>query len=863
MRTLQHIVTVILIAFAIILSQGSALAQSQAQSALGPALQWPAATLTLPLAHGATLERSSWLGQSGWMQLTVIRVDLTSPSVTVAPVLAGGALTSPERPTAIARTNGLLAAVNGDFFDMGSTGGPLSLVAAGGGIIRSPRLDSDFASIAITGNGSAVLGKWDFAGQITGLCEDGIGQMVLTLSAMNEISVAPDSVVLYTPEWTWPRTPAQPDVVHAAIVDGIIESVQPGYPPAQPGTYVVARGTKREELQRFAAGTEVQIETGLRPSIGDLASAFSGKPVLVMDGKPASHLLKHTGIGAASAAPRTAAGVSADGSTLILAVVDGRLTGARGATLPEMAQIMISLGAQTALNLDGGGSSAVSVLNPLTDNVVQANRPSGGVQRAIPYVVGLIPTGAAATDGASPAFIAVEVANQVIPSLATATAGSPSFIAGEEVQCDAGTEVHLRVVAFDANMQRMERSLAGSETATEEPAEDDVGSSVGPVWTILVPKSLRGREIPSDIWATYDNGVSAVFRPPAGTRTELSVIWKRYDGTFTNSVSFAVRAGEPATEEPVSSSNWSWTVLCDFEDDAPWSAASSAAGVSASAGVEPIPSDSSSIDPDKGAPTGNALALAFDLRSSDATRAAYARPRQSITVPATASSLGMWAWGDGNGHWLRATVVDAQGTVHPLDFSRIDWTGWRFVTALLPEVHGALSLTQVYVVEFKPELASNGKIHIDGLSALYLTEMAEPRSAEPEALDPTAVGELISPSAGRQLLTIDAARHNLPWDRIHAALESFKAGASTELVVVMEGGAAISRLTGTVGGTLRDPIQADLLLRMLADCCDGATRVVLIQQDGDPDGAGEVRAMHKGVLMIWEGAPGHYEALVP
>lgn len=54
-------------------------------------------------------------------------------------------------------------------------------------------------------------------------------------------------------------------------------------------------------------------------------------------------------------APRTSLGVRADG-TAIMAVVDG-IEGSSGPDLWEMAELMLQLGAQEAINLDGGGSS--------------------------------------------------------------------------------------------------------------------------------------------------------------------------------------------------------------------------------------------------------------------------------------------------------------------------------------------------------------------------------------------------------------------------------------------------------------------------------------------------------------------------
>jgi hypothetical protein len=57
--------------------------------------------------------------------------------------------------------------------------------------------------------------------------------------------------------------------------------------------------------------------------------------------------------------PRAALGLN--GSELIAAVCDGRAERDHGLTLEEMAEAMIELGADTAINLDGGGSASLVV----------------------------------------------------------------------------------------------------------------------------------------------------------------------------------------------------------------------------------------------------------------------------------------------------------------------------------------------------------------------------------------------------------------------------------------------------------------------------------------------------------------------
>lgn len=86
--------------------------------------------------------------------------------------------------------------------------------------------------------------------------------------------------------------------------------------------------------------------------------------------------------------PRTAAGVSPDGRTLILLVIDGRQPGhSVGATLLELADLMLALGAHDAVALDGGGSTSFYLRRP--DGTVVTNKPSGGKWRAVANHLGI------------------------------------------------------------------------------------------------------------------------------------------------------------------------------------------------------------------------------------------------------------------------------------------------------------------------------------------------------------------------------------------------------------------------------------------------------------------------------------------
>ena len=69
--------------------------------------------------------------------------------------------------------------------------------------------------------------------------------------------------------------------------------------------------------------------------------------------------------------PRTAIGIKSDG-TYLFVVSDGRTDESEGLSLLELAQVMQSLGAETAYNLDGGGSST------MVFNGSVVNTPTGG-----------------------------------------------------------------------------------------------------------------------------------------------------------------------------------------------------------------------------------------------------------------------------------------------------------------------------------------------------------------------------------------------------------------------------------------------------------------------------------------------------
>ena len=87
---------------------------------------------------------------------------------------------------------------------------------------------------------------------------------------------------------------------------------------------------------------------------------------------------------------RGGGGIAEGGKRLILVVVDGRnKEKAVGMSLAELSRIMLGLNCESALNLDGGGSSVIVLRDPKTGEQEILNHPSDGRERAVANVLGV------------------------------------------------------------------------------------------------------------------------------------------------------------------------------------------------------------------------------------------------------------------------------------------------------------------------------------------------------------------------------------------------------------------------------------------------------------------------------------------
>ena len=305
--------------------------------------------------------------------------------------VAGGA-PAYEHTTAMCQRVGCHFAVNADFANS-ATGEPVGGAVMDGQFVRSPV--PHHQQFMVSNRGRASTGHLNWSGALTDPGTPLLRQpFSLGFNGVN-VSRHANQVVLYTGHWA-ASTGTGPEGVE--ILARVVEA---GGPLPASRTIAVELVELRSHntvippwgvvLSGNGAGARALRDLWARANRGDVgprlsltvhapdaeAAAVGGYPVLVENGRPV-YLSANDGF-TRSRHPRTIAGRTADG-TILLVTVDGRQPCCSiGMTLPEAADLMVALGAEEAVNLDGGGSTTfvahgIMVNHPSTQIVFRDGR---------------------------------------------------------------------------------------------------------------------------------------------------------------------------------------------------------------------------------------------------------------------------------------------------------------------------------------------------------------------------------------------------------------------------------------------------------------------------------------------------------
>ncbi len=141
--------------------------------------------------------------------------------------------------------------------------------------------------------------------------------------------------------------------------------------PVKPNGFAASRGKEYGQIKGPTLYINDRKEASFGQPIRKIYNAISGSYWLVKDKKPVADLPDTT------VAPRTAIGLDGPGTRLIMIVVDGRQPFySEGATIQELAKLMIYYGGDNAILLDGGGSSTLVIQDPQTGAYKVMNSPT-------------------------------------------------------------------------------------------------------------------------------------------------------------------------------------------------------------------------------------------------------------------------------------------------------------------------------------------------------------------------------------------------------------------------------------------------------------------------------------------------------
>jgi hypothetical protein len=333
--------------------------------------------------------------EPGPLRINVLELD---PAL-VHGVLSNDRIAGRERVSGMGRRAGAVAGVNGGYWQ--PSGDPVGVLAIDGALLSEPL---DGRSALVVSAGRASVGPIRFSGSVT---INGVERLIdgvertrglipacggrggdVPTTRPNAVLTCTDSseLVLLSPKYG--LRPPMEGGVEAVLRDGTVASVRaPGSGPVPrdglllTGTGDAARFLRDAALPRSRAEVKLTLRSAGRPlDLAQQTLVVGAGPRLLRGGRVAvaakaegfapPQAPAFYGTFVAARQPRTLAGVRADGK-LLLVTVDGRRPGwSTGVTLPEAARLMRSLGARDALNLDGGGSTTMTVRGQVV------NRPS-------------------------------------------------------------------------------------------------------------------------------------------------------------------------------------------------------------------------------------------------------------------------------------------------------------------------------------------------------------------------------------------------------------------------------------------------------------------------------------------------------
>ena len=322
-----------------------------------------------PIAPGVVRYKYEITRDKKNTQVNVVTVDLNNPHIKINTVAGGGTYTNKATVSQMADRTNAVALVNGDFFTMQLQGVPLGASIIDGDMKSSPAVLTDIWCFGIDVNNTAFIDSTKFVGSITApngksYPIDGLNKTFYWYQPSKEYSHE-SKIQMYDSFWSsksrGDKTAGEVLLSEDNVVEQIVyrKNIDMKIPKGKK-ILQVSGGSERFVRENIKVGDKVQINTNIEPN-RNWKMMIGGHALLLENGAIKKYTKDVTSIGGIRA--RTAVGISKDGKTVYIVSCEGRTKRSAGLSLNELSQFMLDLGAFKAMNLDGGGSTAMAVRN--------------------------------------------------------------------------------------------------------------------------------------------------------------------------------------------------------------------------------------------------------------------------------------------------------------------------------------------------------------------------------------------------------------------------------------------------------------------------------------------------------------------
>ncbi len=317
---------------------------------------------TARVTYGLEFKEIRQFDWDGPRLITIVDYDLSVKRLELKPVLAKDLVPGREDLADLIKRHAALAGVNGGYFHY--TGRPLGLLYLDGQLVSEPLYNR--TSLMIDENGNVDFKQVDWQGSL----QINPGNVKIKLDGVNRNAAAGEAV-LYN-SYYGREMPALKDkyydiVIRSGEILGV-ENKEGSKTVIPPDGYVIRVESAKENILSLIPelkGKDAEVKMQFTPDFEELniSYAVGGGPRLLKNGelnitgkeeKFQPDVLEHR-------SPRTALGLTAD-NHLIMLTVDGRqVESSVGMSLEELALMLKELGAEEAMNLDGGGSARMVI----------------------------------------------------------------------------------------------------------------------------------------------------------------------------------------------------------------------------------------------------------------------------------------------------------------------------------------------------------------------------------------------------------------------------------------------------------------------------------------------------------------------